>query len=162
VSLKSLNIRWALIPVVTGTATPAQPGRVLVVYDRNPNGVSPVYSELILSQTTGGSTNSATLDNINLANRDRFVILKDFTLMLPPVEANFTTTQGTPAILNGVETGGNWWFDLRGLTTIYGGTSSAISSIQSGALWLVTAAADTQAPSVWRFQCATRIRYTDG
>lgn len=68
VQLKSLLFRWN---AASGNSTQIQALRILIVYDREPNGAIPLISDIVASSSIGFNT------PLNLANGNRFVILAD-------------------------------------------------------------------------------------
>lgn len=70
IQLKSMMIRW-----VTSTNASASDVRILVIYDRQPNGVLPTISEIV--QGIASPTNPTYNAPMNLGNSDRFVVLVD-------------------------------------------------------------------------------------
>jgi len=67
VILKSLLVRWQATQGAVGSY------RIMVVYDHSPNGALPVIGDILLNAGALGQNASN-----NLANNDRFLILRDF------------------------------------------------------------------------------------
>lgn len=146
----------------TGAVTPyeAYPVRVALVYDDQVNGAAPAVSDIFQAVTAGGSTASYPFVGVNLNNRDRFKILKDWVFVLRPN----TTASGSVNYGDGF--GGKKDFKAfvrLNNDEIFSGTSTGVSAIQTGALWLVAyqfQSALTNQPTAC-INFATRVRYAD-
>lgn len=121
VIMDMLHLRADFFYAATASAHPADHVRVLVVYDKQPNGVLLVQSDLFV----GASGDSF----YNPNNLGRLDILYDQDWTLPQVSAAGTAPVLFPKINRKI-------MIKRGVQ--YSGTTSAISSISSGALYLVT------------------------
>lgn len=155
--MKNLHLRGWVFNNTTVTATDV--GRIVIVYDAQPNGALPVVSDIFQNANSAAATNN--LANINLNNRQRFTILRDMEVYLPSVTntAGVLTNRGNEDYIKQ-----SFLIDefikLRGMETVYnsvdGGT---IADITSGSLLLVTFA--NNASEDWAFQFGTRLRYYD-
>lgn len=115
-------------------ATPAtQPLRVLVVYDRQPNGALATNADVLAAQTFVG--------NNNLGNADRFVTISDV------VHGEDSQTPVTGKVHR-----------KMALETIYGLTTGVIGAISSGAILVFFAQAGSANIT---FNAQFRLRYTD-
>lgn len=146
----------------TGAATPyeAYPVRVALVYDDQVNGAAPAVSDIFQGVSSGGGTQAYPLVGINLNNRDRFRVLKDWTFVLRPN----TTAAGSVNYGDGFGGKKDFKAFIRlNNDEIFSGTGATVSSIQTGALWLVAyqfqTAALNQPTAAINF--ATRVRYAD-
>lgn len=125
--------------------------RVALIWDRQPTGTLPTYSEIFKNVNAAGTTSVVGLVGRNGETTDRFYTIANKELYLTPKDAN---------------SGGRWmqfgsiYKSLKGLKQQFKGTSAAIGSISTGALYLVLAAGTdaTNTVSVWT---DTRFRYTD-
>jgi len=119
--------------------------RVMLVWDKQVNGVAATISE-ILSASTSESF-------MNLDNRERFVVLKDKHVTLG------VRDQTAGLIDKSVSQPINIYKQLpAGSETIFDGTGSGIADVNTGALYLVTIGS---AGTGSVLHCATRVRYTD-
>lgn len=117
--------------------------RLMVVYDRQPNGAYPAIGDLLADNASAPTFNSA----INIGYRERFAVLRDFQVTLSPAEK---TTYHYETYLK------------RQLDTNYSGISNAIASVGSGSLLLLAffvQLAGTTVPTVSAVH--TRVRYYD-
>lgn len=127
-------------------------GRILLVWDSQPNGAAIATIADILSAATACSFN-------NLTNRDRFKILRDHHIYLPKISDTATQSFATGSAGNGCLV--NDYVRLgEGYVTQFGGTTAAIGSIQHGALLLVTIGSEAAADG-GSFVAAARVRFTD-
>lgn len=115
--------------------------RLILVLDKQPNGATPIISDLINT-----SLGVSWLAPINWNNRQRFKFLKDEVMSLSIDSGQMNST-----------------FFLKfkkPIRTIYSGTGSTITSISSNAIYafLVT---DSGAPPSPTHQAFYRLRYTD-
>lgn len=119
ITMHQLRIRWAVGNDVTGA------GNVYIVYDKAPNGAAPdlTYGEgntFFTNNDTGAAWPGANYLWPNHHNEGRLIWL-----------GVGEHAASRPATV--------YTFDLRGLKTYYSGTGDTIASINTGALYLVTA-----------------------
>jgi len=154
--MKSLHIRGFLVNNSTGVQ---DYGRILVVYDSQPNGATPVLATLLQDSNAGAATTG--LSNLNLANRARFKILRDYPVLLPSVTNTagvLTNFQMTDQIKSSFNI--DMFIKLKGLETEFNGTNGGtIADINSGSIFILTAS--TLANNGWEFEFQTRLRYYD-
>lgn len=81
VRFKSIQLRLAIgcAPQLSAVI-PASQARVIMFYDRAPNGAAPIWSDVVQNNNTGTSLVG---DPIRFDNRDRFLILNDERFNLP-------------------------------------------------------------------------------
>lgn len=134
--------------------------RCLIVYDKQCNGVAPIASNILLDTDQAGATTTTSMSGINLINRNRFKILCDEKIWLPP-----TTAAGalqSPDLTN--PTSDTFkvsrFIKLRGLTTMYnqvnGGT---VADIVSGGVFMLIMCQN--ASCGWGYDTHSRIKYLD-
>lgn len=149
VTIKSVQIHGSAAPV--DNITNPCVIRTMVVWDNANNSASPTSAQLIaLLLTAAGATTFPLVDNQN-----RFTILWDNHAVIGPV--NNTATQaiaGSPTIIP-IE-----YYKKINQITQYSGTTAAIGSIQSGALWFITLG-NQAAGAGALFDGHIRVRYTD-
>lgn len=138
------------------------PIRVALVYDDQPNGGStPVVSDIFQSVDSSGSAASASpYTPLNLNNRDRFTVLKDWTMCLKPI----TNLGTTGSYGDGMHAVRNLSFYKRlNLDAIFNGTGAGLSTIQTGALYFVAYQLQVQAANgiCGAYNFVSRVRYTD-
>lgn len=145
INMKSVYVRGFLSPVDTTTSFCLS--RLLIVYDNQPNGAAPAITDILKAATS--------VAQVNLNNRDRFKILID--KQFPLGNNNNTATQaisGSPNVHH-VKV-----FRRLNLIEQFGGTTAAVGSITTGAIWMVTVG-DNAAADGGVFKLCTRIRFTD-
>lgn len=134
IAMKSLQLRYTHY-----TVNPVTQCRIVIFYDRQPNGTTPSSADVIGSQSFDGI--------VTLGNSDRFVILMDEISEI--------------AAYNTAHISGKRYLKMD-LEAIFGGSTSGISSINTGAVFLMMANNGT--PTVGTATDATyftRIRYID-
>lgn len=140
--------------------------RLSVVYDAQPNGAQPAFADLFTSRDNSGAIVAAnSFSQWNNDNRQRFTVLMDERLNLPPASVQAGAGTATTPY------GGNSWeikryIRLKNLLATYNNTTGAIGDITSGALWIVavgTAPAGAVAAGTagWNFVGTCRMRFTD-
>lgn len=153
--MKSLHIRGIMNS--TGVATPGL-GRIIVYYDSQPNAAVPTIQGLIQDSNVAAGTTADS--EINLINRQRFKILRDYDMILPSATAAANVGVGTimDPIYHTLNI--NWFIKLKGLETVYNATNGGtIADITSGAIG-ITAFVDGNATN-WAFAYSSRLRYYD-
>lgn len=147
ICLKSVQVRGRVNPVDNTTVD--QCVRVMLIWDKQVNGVIATIAE-ILSAATSESF-------MNLDNRERFVVIMDKQFVLG-AQDSATGYTGSPTI-HPI----NKYKKLpEGSFTIYDGTGAGIADINTGALYLVTIGDQTAASAVGgTARLACRVRYTD-
>jgi len=140
--IKSIDVRFQLY--LAGSAPANVACRYMIVYDHQPNGAFPTIAN-ILSDNIGGATNF--LSQINMANRSRFVVLRDRMIAFQ------AGSDGTRICKEFIKTK---------LETQYSATTGAIGDITSGALYLLAFASTSAAANfVMLADCHSRIRFFD-
>lgn len=174
IRMKSLHIN-GFITISGGNAaalTSPSYARIMVIYDRQANGANPAIADILTSVTAAGATASTVLDGINMNNRDRFSVLMDEKVLLPPIGINGATPANTSSLVSmdpnanaGDARQGqmnvNRFIKLKGLETHYKATAGAIADISTGALTLVTFGDDANATAAYNFKWTSRLKFFD-
>lgn len=165
VRMASILFKGHLTLVSPGTGATASsesyPVRVALVYDDQPNGGNPVISDIFQAVDNSGSATSASpYTPVNLNNRDRFTILKDWTLNLKPI-SNLGTTASYGDGMHGDQN--LIFYKKLNLDTIFSGTSSSIGSMTTGAIFFVAYQLQAiQANGInGAYRFVSRVRFTD-
>lgn len=156
VEMKSLHIRGFLYFASTSIQDQA---RMIIIYDRQPTGALPAISAILQNRDQAGAATSPGSAEINLDNRDRFLIIRDHQVSIPSC-----------TVAAGVLTNGPQWVDspqvnlfikLKGLTTHFNSTANplTITNVATGALYCLFIS-DTQ-DSTFGFNGNFRLRYND-
>jgi len=169
VTARSLEIRGRVeyFDDGTGSADPPQPGimRMVVVYDRQPNGVIPDWREIFASRDTDGNPDESVMAFQDLDTLARFVVLWDKlwdagTLFFRPAslpQFNLFPATGNP---------GNGCVDVRidfgeGLPLRYDAASTGnYSDALSGSLFAIFCC-DDNLDEVVKFKGGFRLHFTD-
>jgi hypothetical protein len=163
IGLKSLRLRFDIGPI--GRNVPQESSaRMMVVYDRNPNGSYPLISQMLAASRQDGTTNAGTMwSSVNCNLLDRFVVLMDEFLILPAFHgAGINSTQVIgPTTQDGFRI--DKYIKLKGLETVFNNTSNplTIANVQIGALYLVSWGNVAAAASAWSWVGETRLRFQD-
>lgn len=170
IRMKSVQIRACVIPnpAATGIATHTR-ARMLLVYDRNCNGAFPALSDIIASYNNAGTISTTVFDGLNMNNRERFLILRDNFVQLPPIGAAGATPASDVLTYTGSNDRGDgdsqgmlaftWYVKLAGLTTQYKANAGNIGDISTGSLLLVVWGDDPGAAQGYNVRYSARLKY---
>jgi len=140
--MKSIDFR--AIFSMTGSGPTQSTFRYMIVYDRQPNGAFPAFSDIL---STNISTAPSFFSGVNMANRSRFIVLRD---RIQSLDADGT---GTVSVKEFIKTK---------LETQFKTNAGNIGDITTGALYLVAFALTGSAVSYINMSAPTcRIRYFD-
>lgn len=153
--MKSLHLRGV---IEANAAAQPQNGRIIVFFDAQPNGASPTITNLLQDSNSAAATTWNS--EINLVNRQRFKILRDYQVMMGGVNSLTGDIETVPdPILNSFNI--DFFIKLKGLEAVYNGVNGGtISDITSGAIF-ITFVGDTRAEGSFQLQYSTRLRYYD-
>lgn len=172
-----LDINLHIVPAgsnaVTNFAANVDLINFLVVYDRQPRGVNPAITDILLGEQNSGGSPASLLQpcftGMNLLNKDRFLILahkrKRIEINLSSVTSPWSYTGGNSSIqVNVSQMVIRKNLKLRGLETLYNGSTTDISSISNGAIYLVTVGLWAPTPSTtakWVLSGVVRWKFVD-
>ena len=140
------SIMFNSIFSLTGSGPTQSTFRYMIVYDHQPNGAFPAFSD-ILSQNIG--TAPIMFSSINMSNRSRFIVLRDRVHTLDFDGGNGGTIHCKEFIKTKLE-------------TQFGTNTATIGDITSGAIYLIAFAVSGTAVSyVTMTNASSRIRYFD-
>lgn len=137
--------------------------RMVLVWDKQPSGVTPTFDTIFGSTTQDATESTDIFDPLKYDNMQRFRILKDVHITALINSQN--TTGGTEDyIINNYYV--DEFVDLKNRETTYSGQSSpcTIADISTGALFLFFRADQATANiNAWTVAstCKSRLRYTD-
>lgn len=160
IEMRNLHIRGNIVNLATAAANTYL--RMIVYYDRQPNAGAVAITDLLQSRDQTGAAATTAVSEINLDQRDRFVIIRDKQWHGPSV----TNTAGVQT--NGPSFPGqdqewdiNEFIKLKDLTTHYKSSSNptTIADINTGALF-VTFVTDSN-DSAWAAAVGFRLRFND-
>lgn len=139
VVMKSLYLR--MFSNFAATTTGFGYIRYLVVYDRQSNAQAPAVTDILLSDDV--------LSQMNISNKDRFVILASGSM--DPISAQ----------ANGISSEVEIYKKLNLPVQFNAGTAGTIGDIQTGAVYILFAQTGGLATTAPQFSFRSRIRYSD-
>lgn len=168
VALKSCRIRGAFIPTGNAgqNATP-QYCRMILIYDKQPNGALPALADVLANQYSlaADTTASTGFAGINLNNRERFEVIRDWEVLLPPCQTSTNpATANNPAFTATTdEMHVNMFAKLNNREVHYKADSSpaVITDVATGNLFLLTVGNLVAGAEPWELNASIRIRYSD-
>lgn len=159
INMKSLMLRLR-IQVSGAVSSNTTLLRFMLIYDKNNNGNPPSLNEIISNYNQNGAEDNSLLSGLNLTYRDRFEILMDYMVNLPPV-----TVGGNLVLLGGTSEKFyiNKYIRLKDRPAIYKGndTPATIANITSGALYLLPLSQYSGTDCPYTIIGSTRLRYVD-
>lgn len=164
----SLQINGVIHPTYSNaTALTQTYARILIYYDRQPNGSNPSISDILLDTANDASTTTNVFSHLNMNNRDRFMVLRDRRLALPAVDVNGAGS----ALEAGVITDPNndnkslrydEFIKLKGLESLYNSTNGGtVGDVSSGAFGILCINNDATATPGWQFDFSVRFKFLD-
>lgn len=155
ICMKSLQLRGHIAKQNNAAAANAAKGRLIIVYDKQPNGTAPTFANIIQSQNIAGATSSLVDDMVNLDNRDRFEIIRDMVVAVGPYDHTATTSLAGGPCLVTMDT----YIKLGNRETVYNaGTAGTIGDIATGSLYAFWIAS---ADNNLTWQGGFRLRFSD-
>lgn len=160
IRMKALRMKGHIINLATNVQTY---GRLIVLYDRQPNGALPTYATAYQTRDSAGAATNSAFSDPNFDNKDRFIVLKDMTIVFPSVTntigvlTNVGFDQGTKSDLNIFNV--DVYIKLKGLLTSYSGATAGIADITTGSLLL--GCIIHQGAATWTFRNVERLTYYD-
>lgn len=144
--MKSLYFRYTLFPEDETVISNAC--RFLIVYDSQANGTACSITDVLKSSNPNAQ--------LNLNNRDRFKVIWDSTKAMPYVNNTATQAMCTgQAVFMGKK-----FKRLGNLEMVFGGTTAAIGSIQTGSIYLLSIGSQAS-PAASALAFTSRIRFMD-
>jgi len=159
VFMKSLQIRgqWAPNIALTGSVSPQSHARLLILYDKAADAAFPNAVDVLRDANAGGS--AGVYSAINLDNRERFVVLRDWDFILPSCTNNFgvlTNVGITDTCKQSLQI--DAYMKLDGIETLYNNVNGGtVADITTGSLLVIGLGEN----AAWLFSGYTRLRYTD-
>jgi len=155
--MKRLELHLGITPAVA-TAIAADRLRIVIVYDRQPNGALAAWQDVFSNFDQVGAADVSEWAMPNITNLDRFLVLKDIRKSLPA-----QTTAGLPDNANIQMTMNemkwSWNINLMNLETAYSTSTGAIGDIKTGALYLFNR--DGVGGNVYNLTLTTRLVFAD-
>lgn len=164
VKLRSIQLKGevSLADPGSGATAPSEayPIRFAIVYDDQPNGTLPSVADMFQALDSSATTYNWPFAPINLNNRDRFKILKDWVFTLKP-GSNAGTSASYADGFHGCKD--LTFYKKIDFDMIFNGSGSGIGTIQTGAIYVVAyQQVGAQANGiVGTYRFITRLRYVD-
>lgn len=159
-NMKNYHLRGNIINALT---TAEMSIRMLIVYDRQTNGVLPTFADVLQSVSSAGTATNTFFSEINLENRERFIILRDRMWHAPSV----TFTAGVQT--NGPQYPGqdgewdvNEFIKMKGLGVCNKNAGTgAIGDIATGGLFMFLFNSPSGTDAAYAINWQSRMRYFD-
>lgn len=162
-NLKSIRLRFRITSTAFAEATNSMM-RMMLIYDKQPNGAYPATSALLAALDEAGTTSAFDPDgDLNVANIDRFVVLMDEYHMVQPTDIATTSLWN----LNGPTDSKCFLVDrfikLKGLEQKYSATSSpmVIGNQTTGALYILSVGSVATGGEPFCWHGKARLRFWD-
>lgn len=158
---RSLRIRGSVSNPYAGAVwNPADTLRFAVVYDKAYNAGAPTWGNIFSGFDNAGTLTTNVYSPININNRDRFIILREFNLQVPSFYGTAGGVAGSPSMAGACDTSKemcvDMFIDLKGIETAHGG--SGLGTIQAGALLITLQSLQGLA---WVLNGSVRYRFAD-
>lgn len=161
--MKSIQFRGFVTSVST-TSLDVAYLRLILFYDSNPNGGTPLITDLLQPSASGPTT--SIVSNVNLDNRQRFSILREWTWLMGSnagVSGGQAVATGQSTIQDGQQKlCFNEFIKLKGLETTYNiGSAGTVADINEGALFLYALTDGAGGSGTWQLTMDSRLRFYD-
>jgi len=167
--MKSIHICGFVRPTNSNAAESLwETGRMMLIYDRNAGGgasltgVQPTLATVLQDQSTGGATGTTANSGLNMLGKDRFKVLRDWKFILSPLGIAGVAPAKGPVNAFAPQSktfSVNEYIKLKDLETHYNGTTAAIGSITTGAVWLFCFIDTPTGENAYAFEASIRLRY---
>lgn len=158
ISMRSISLRGWIFFAQAGTTPTADFMRLVLVYDRQPNGALPAFADVFQDTNQAGTTNTDSLSNVNINNADRFKIIKEFVWASPGAAAAAAYSGINEQRVLELKA----FIKLNALETHYNaGTAGTVADITTGSLFLMAAGLNGAADYQYRIKINARLRYAD-
>lgn len=161
VKLVRVNVRGHVAFNQLGAAPGADYLRAFLVYDRESNGATPAFSDILQDTNNAGATSTSAYSNININNADRFAILKEWLWGLTAASNSAGAATGVETIPTFSEIPFKYSKKLDLDTRYNSGNAGTSADITTGALYLVTCGIQTAANAQYALNIDCRVRFVD-
>lgn len=161
ISMRSVAIRGFVKFAQAGSTPSFDFLRLILFYDRQPNGAAPALADVLTSVDRAGTTESVSTSGLNINNADRFKVLRDWywPIIWP---ATGTTPQNAELAAVPETIAFKDFIKLGGMETHYNaGTAGTIADITTGSLYLLAVGLQSNANHQWNCTFDCRVRYLD-
>lgn len=164
----SLHLIGQIAPTFSNAAIITQTfGRIIVYYDRQPNGANPATADILLDTHNDGSTTTNAFSQINMNNRDRFMILRDRKVVLPEIAIDGVGGNQVGGVITDPNCGDKGFrytefIKLNHLESLYNSTNGGtIGDISSGAFGILVVSNDSSGSPGWLLDISVRFKFLD-
>lgn len=153
INIKKIAIRCALAKVAAN-AVVADTFRFALVWDEQPNGALPTFSDIWLTVDSAGATAGGILAHANTNNTSRFRILRSHQITVDVYTASAPEDQKQ-------NTQWEWNVPMNTITQFNAGGTAALGDIATGALYMVGHGGASAANAPFIVQLSSRVKYLD-
>nr|WAE42584.1 MAG: capsid protein [Cressdnaviricota sp.] len=166
IEMHSLHMTGAVTNIANRSTVANDYARIIIVYDRQPNGAVPSIGTIFASYDQTTTATTSVTSGVNPDERERFVVLMDQRMVLPPVSQASAGVYGqTDGSIEGNKDvwSVNRFIKLRGLTTHFKADSSpaVIGDIATGSLLAITWGSINSGGEAFTYHYEARLRYKD-
>lgn len=163
VMLKSLHLTGYLSSSGNVTTNTSEYTRILLVYDRQPNGAVPTLADVLQDVTFNGTTSTGAISGLNMNNSERFLIIRDSRFFSP---SNGNAAALSDQVASNIDytvnkCNLNEFCRLNNLQTHYQASAGAVTDISSGSLLLITFGNVAPGSEGYAAHLKLRLRYHD-
>lgn len=165
IKMCGIRIKGEIYPNQTNTAAFVNHTefRIAIVYDKQANAAVPSTYGTVFQDRGTGTTQISVASNVNIENRERFVVIHDERVQLPPI--GVTGTISTKGLINtNIKTIIDDYHKINLEVGYNAGTAGTIADINTGSLLLVLiadAGATGAENHAYSFQWNTRLYFRD-
>lgn len=163
--MKSLSVIGQIQARSAGLTAGRQAGRILVVYDRQPNGALPAISDVVNNVSNLGAISTVTQDVSSFQNwdlKDRFLILKDIRCTFSEGDVAAPLTGQIAGVVDyGNQSNLRFEVDLEGLQAMYNNPAALYNSVVSGGLLIMIWGDAVPPTGSFSVGWTARLQYTD-
>ena len=160
---KKLKIKFSFFQQRTAVGYyPSTTARIIIFWDNDSNGITPVISDLLLDVIAAGTTSSNNFSHKNMNNKGRFIFLFDKRYALPAYSittVNQINTVNSPHRPNNEDWCESLNIKLDSLITRYNSTGLNINDINNGSMYFFVLG--TNSTSSWNVNFCSRFSYLD-
>lgn len=164
-SVKGIAIHlqfWIKPTLANAAASVTELARILVIYDKFPKGTAPAYTDVIQSKDMAGSVESSIFSLKRSEIQDKFIILRDFHIVLPGTGINGVPGATLQPQLEAKDCYQDWYIPLKGLESVYMAGSGLNTDPSEGGIYLIAYTQNnTTANSSWKMEGNSRYSFIE-
>lgn len=162
IMMRSLHFVGNLVP--TGNAATVNDFlRIMLIYDRQPNGAFPAASDVLLDTSNDGTVTTTSYSNLNMNNAERFQVLRNIKWGIPVNKGALDMSTYPIIDFHQERTTVNEFIRLNNLETHFKSSSSpaVVGDISTGGLFLMVFGNTAAASAAYEIAFNARLRYHD-